>query len=208
MYVPKHFAEERVDVLHEAMQRIGLATLVSLGSQGLIATHLPLVLDPSTGEFGTLFGHVARGNPHWRDKDDGVQTLAIFLGPQAYVSPSWYATKQETGKVVPTWNYLTVHAYGELTTYEEPTKLRAHVAQLTELHDQTWAVSDAPADYVDGMLKGIVGLELRIARIEGKWKMSQNRPEADRLGAIAGLEATGGALAHAVAEVMKATDRR
>jgi transcriptional regulator len=207
MYVPKHFAEERIEVLHAAIQWTGFATLVSLGPDGLIATHLPLVLDASAGELGTLYGHVARGNPHWRDGVDMVESLAIFLGPDAYVSPSWYATKRENGRVVPTWNYLAVHAYGRLRTFEEPERLREHVTRLTNRQEagrlDRWFVDDAPSEFVDGLLKGIVGLELPIARIEGKWKMSQNRPEADRLGAIAGLEASAQPGDLAVAEIMR-----
>jgi transcriptional regulator len=209
MYVPRHFAEDRLEVLHATIAQTGLATLVTLGADGLTATHLPLVLDPAAGELGTLYGHVALGNPQWREFDPTVQALAMFLGPEAYVSPSWYATKQETGKVVPTWNYLTVHAYGTLRTFDDPERLRAHVERLTLRQegpkgDAAWHVSDAPADFVDGMLKGIVGLELPIARLQGKWKMSQNRPEADRTGAIAGLEATAQPPELAVAQVMRA----
>jgi len=208
MYLPRHFAEDRLEMLYATIAQTGLATLVTLGAEGLVATHLPLVLDADAGELGTLYGHVALGNPQWRDFDPRVQALALFLGPEAYVSPSWYATKRETGKVVPTWNYLTVHVYGTLRTYDDPERLRAHVERLTQRQespraDAAWHVSDAPADYVDGMLKGIVGLELPIARIEGKWKMSQNRPEADRHGAIAGLEATARPAELAVAEVMR-----
>src|SRR6266849_692463 len=124
MYLPKHFAEARVEVLHETIATSRLATLVTLGSGGLMATHLPLLLGPADGELGTLYGHVARGNPQWRDYDSNVEALAIFLGPEAYVSPSWYATKAETGRVVPTWNYLTVHVYGRLQTYDDPARLR------------------------------------------------------------------------------------
>jgi transcriptional regulator len=207
MYVPKHFAEEREEVLQAAIAGTGLATLVTLGADGLIATHLPLLLDAHAGPLGTLYGHVARGNPQWRDHVASVEALAIFLGPEAYVSPSWYATKRETGRVVPTWNYLTVHAYGPLRTFDDPRRLREHVERLTvrqeASRDDRWRVSDAPEEFVQGMLKGIVGLELPISRLEGKWKMSQNRPEADRLGAIAGLEATGRPAEQAVAEVMK-----
>ncbi len=212
MYVPKHFAEDRIEVLHAAIARGGLATLVTLASDGLIATHLPLVLDPTAGSLGTLYGHVARGNPQWRDVDPRVPALAILLGPDAYISPSWYATKRETGKVVPTWNYLTVHVYGPLHTFEDPERLRAHVTRLTDRQEagradrddaERWRVSDAPDDFVDGMLKGIVGLELPIARLEGKWKMSQNRPDADQIAAIAGLEASGRAADQAVADVMR-----
>ena len=147
MYVPKHFAEERLEVLRAAIERISLATLVSLGPDGLTATHLPMLLDAAAGPHGTLFGHVARGNPQWRERDDSVETLAIFLGPEAYVSPSWYATKRETGKVVPTWNYLTVHAYGRLEMFEDPDRLRTHVERLTATHDSEWRLSDAPAEF-------------------------------------------------------------
>jgi transcriptional regulator len=208
MYVPKHFAEERIDVLHDTIERVGFATLVTMGSSGLIATHLPLILDRQAGTYGTLFGHVARGNPQWHDFDPSIQALAMFLGPEAYISPNWYPTKADGGRVVPTWNYLSVHAYGTLSTYEDVERLKAHVTRLTDTHEgrrqdhSPWHVSDAPAEFVDGLLKGIIGLALPIARIEGKWKMSQNRPEADKLGAIAGLEAGGRPNELAVAEVM------
>ncbi len=124
MYIPPHFSEQRTEVLHDAIARMGLATLVTLGSAGLQATHLPLLLDPSAGPLGTLYGHVARANPQWRDHTTDVEALAIFLGPDAYVSPSWYATKRQTGRVVPTWNYLTVHVYGSLQTFDDPVRLR------------------------------------------------------------------------------------
>ena len=207
MYVPKHFAEERTEVLHAAIERTGLATLVTLGANGLQASHLPLILDRNAGPLGTLYGHVARGNPQWQDCVPTVEALAIFLGPDAYISPSWYATKRETGRVVPTWNYLTVHVYGPLQTFDDPARLREQVERLTERQeagrDDRWRVSDAPAAFVETMLKGIVGLELPIVRLEGKWKMSQNRPEADRVGAIAGLQSTGRVAETAVAEIMQ-----
>jgi transcriptional regulator len=205
--LPKHFAEGRTEVLHAAIQRAEFGTLVTLGSDGLIATHLPLLLEPEAGPLGALYGHVARANPQWRDHLDSVPALAIFLGPQAYVSPAWYATKRENGRVVPTWNYLAVHAYGPLRTYDDPSRLRAHVERLTRRQESgrtdPWHVGDAPDEYIDGMVKGIVGIELPIERLEGKWKMSQNRPRADRLGAIEGLESTGGPVEAAVAEVMR-----
>jgi transcriptional regulator len=207
MYIPQHFAEERSDVLHAAIARTGLATLVTIGPGGLMATHLPLVLDPRAGRLGTLYGHVARGNPQWRDHIESVEALAIFLGPDAYISPSWYATRRETGKAVPTWNYLTVHVYAPLHTFDDRGRLRQHVERLTERQEASredrWRLTDAPEDYVNGMLEGIVGLELPIARMEGKWKLSQNRTEADRLGAIAGLAADGGPVEHTVAELMR-----
>jgi transcriptional regulator len=181
MYVPDHFREDRPDVLHEAVQRIGFATLVT---QGLEANHLPMLLQD-----GVLRGHVARANPVWKAGEG--EALAIFLGPHAYVSPSWYPSKAETGKAVPTWNYLTVHARGAIRWIQDADWLRAHVTALSAVHEtgraQPWAVSDAPASYVDGLLRAIVGFELTIAKLEGKWKLSQNRDAADRAGVRDGL---------------------
>jgi len=194
MYIPQHFNEDRIDVLHDAIRRSGLATLVSMTADGLIASHVPLLLDPEPAPYGTLIGHFARPNPHGRVTDPNVQTLAIFQGPDAYITPSWYATKQETGKVVPTWNYTAIHAYGTLESFDDPDRLLDIVTRLTDRQEagraEPWAVSDAPADYVQGMLKGIVGIALRIVRLEGKVKMSQNRPPADRAGVIQGLRDT------------------
>jgi transcriptional regulator len=204
MYVPRHFAEERTEVLHAAIERAEFGTLVTLGAEGLIATHLPLVIEPGAGPLGTLYGHVARANSQWRDRVEDVQALAIFLGPHAYVSPAWYATPS---KVVPTWNYLAVHAYGPLRTYDDPVRLRAHVERLTRRQessrDEPWQLAGQPDDYVASMLKAIVGVEIPIQRLEGKWKMSQNRPEADRLGAINGLSASGTPAEQAVAAIMQ-----
>ena len=181
MYVPDHFREDRPDVLHDAMQRIGFATLVT---QGLEANHLPMLLQD-----GMLRGHVARANPVW--KAGAGEALAIFLGPHAYVSPSWYPSKAETGKAVPTWNYLTVHAQGAIRWIQDADWLRAHVGALSAAHEtgreNPWAITDAPAGYVDGLLRAIVGFELTIAKLEGKWKLSQNRDEADRAGVREGL---------------------
>ncbi|HEX7127722.1 MAG TPA: FMN-binding negative transcriptional regulator [Thermodesulfobacteriota bacterium] len=206
MYVPEAFKEERVPVLHEAIRRAGLATLVSAGEGGLVATHLPLLLDPEPAPLGTLVGHVARANGHWRDLAAAPDALAVFLGPEGYVSPSWYPTKRETGKVVPTWNYVAVHAYGRVEVFDDPDRLLAVVTRLTDVHESyradPWRVSDAPEDYVRAMLKGIVGVSLRIERIEGKWKMSQNRPQADREAVRAAFAADDRPGARAVAEVM------
>jgi len=181
MYVPDHFREDRPDVLHDAMQRIGFATLVT---QGLEANHLPMLLQD-----GMLRGHVARANPVW--KAGAGEALAIFLGPHAYVSPSWYPSKAETGKAVPTWNYLTVHARGAINWIQDADWLRAHVGALSAAHEtgreNPWAITDAPAGYVDGLLRAIVGFELTIAKLEGKWKLSQNRDAADRAGVREGL---------------------
>ena len=195
MYVPPLFKEDRIDVLHASILGSGLATLVTLTTDGLIASHVPMLLDSDPAPYGTLLGHVARPNPQARGAVPGVQALAIFQGPDAYITPSWYATKRENGKVVPTWNYVTIHAYGPVEFFDDTERLRAIVTRLTERQEaaraEPWAVSDAPADFIDGMLKGIVGFALPIARLEGKWKMSQNRPAQDRAGVITGLEADG-----------------
>jgi transcriptional regulator len=195
LYVPPLFKEDRIDVLHAAMRGSGLATLVTLTADGLIASHVPMLLDPDPGPYGTLLGHVARPNPQARGAVPGVQALAIFQGPDAYITPSWYATKRENGKVVPTWNSVTIHAYGLVEFFDDTERLRAIVTRLTEREERAraepWAVTDAPADFIEGMLRGIVGFALPIARLEGKWKMSQNRPAQDRAGVAAGLEADG-----------------
>lgn len=206
MYLPKHFREERVDEMGALMRNHPFATLVSLGDGDLIATHLPMLWDPDPTPFGTLTGHIARPNPHARDAHASTESLAIFLGAQAYVSPSWYPSKREHGKVVPTWNYIAVHAYGTLRTIDDPAWLRAFVTRLTDSIEAglpaPWQVTDAPEPFVEQMLKGIVGLEMPIARLEGKWKLSQNRPEPDYEGTRAGLESRGDADSGRVAEAM------
>jgi transcriptional regulator len=211
VYLPEVFKEERVPVLHDAIRRIALATLVSVGDGGLVATHLPMLIDPEPAPLGTLVGHVARPNPHWRDLAASGSALAMFLGPEGYVTPSWYPTKQETGKVVPTWNYVAVHAYGAVEVFDDPGRLLAVVTRLTETHEShrasPWQVSDAPEDYVRAMLKGIVGLTMRIERLEGKWKMSQNRPPADREAVRAAFAADERPGARAVAEAMAEVGR-
>ena len=195
MYLPAHFAETRVEVLHEAIRHAGLATLVTTGGGGLDASHVPLLLDPEPGPLGRLVGHVARGNPQWSATPEASRALAILLGPDAYVTPSWYATKRQTGKVVPTWNYLAIHAHGTVRFFQERERLLDVVTRLTDQHERgrprPWRVTDAPADYLDGMLEGIVGVELTITRLEGKWKVSQNRSGADRRGVAEGLEREG-----------------
>jgi transcriptional regulator len=195
VYVPAHFGESRVDVLHEFIRGSGLATLVSMTADGMIASHAPLMLDPDPAPYGTLIGHLAKANPHQRLADPAVETLVIFQGPDGYITPSYYAEKRAHGKVVPTWNYIAVHAYGALEVFDDPVRLLGIVTRLTNDYEtrraEPWAVSDAPAAYVDGMLRGIVGIALPIVRLEGKVKMSQNRPEADRTGVIEGLRADG-----------------
>ncbi|HVR66311.1 MAG TPA: FMN-binding negative transcriptional regulator [Verrucomicrobiae bacterium] len=206
MYTPPHFAEDRPQVLQDFIGRNPLATLVTLSSSGLIANHVPLLLDADPAPHGKLIGHLARANNQWRDFDERVEALAIFTGPQAYVSPSWYATKAETGKVVPTWNYAAVHAYGALRVIDDAGWLRNLVGRLTDRHEgtrsQPWKVEDAPAVYIQSQLKGIIGIELTVQRFEGKWKLSQNRPERDRQGTVRGLDETGDADAAALAKMM------
>ncbi len=204
MYVPVHFNEAQIPALHELIRSTGLATLVSMTADGLIASHAPLMLDPDPAPYGTLIGHLAKANPHARSADAGVQTLVIFQGADGYITPSYYAAKKEHGKVVPTWNYVAVHAYGMLEVFDDPDRLLGVVTRLTVQHEaaraQPWEVSDAPADFVRGMLNGIVGIALPIVRLEGKVKMSQNRPAADIAGVIEGLRQDGqGDLAEAVA---------
>ncbi|MBL8706287.1 MAG: FMN-binding negative transcriptional regulator [Rhodospirillales bacterium] len=195
MYEPPHFKEERTEVLHEAIRQVRLATLVTLTPAGLEATHLPMLVDAASAPYGKLVGHVARANPQWKTSSAEVEGLAMFLGPQAYITPSWYATKRETGKVVPTWNYVAIHAYGTLRFIEDADELLGVVTRLTDTHEKTraapWAVSDAPPDFVRAQLKGIVGVEMTITRLQGKWKMSQNRPPADRQGVAEGLRQDG-----------------
>ena len=193
MYVPPAFREDDLSTLHAAINEARLAQLVTATEAGLIATPLPLFLAPDEGPHGTLYGHVARANEQWKLPPIG-DAMALFMGPHAYVSPNWYPSKQEHHKVVPTWNYVAVHAYGPVEFFEDPQRLLAVVTRLTNLHEQgnaaPWAVSDAPEAFISAQLRGIVGLRLPITRIEGKRKMSQNRPEADRLGVATGLGAS------------------
>jgi transcriptional regulator len=206
VYNPPHFREDRLPVLHALIREHGLATLVTMGPDGLAANHIPMEVHDNDGPLGTLRGHVSRANPVWHRTVADVEALAIFQGPQAYVSPAWYPTKQETGKVVPTWNYAVVHAHGPLRVIEDRGWLRALVERLTARYEadraDPWHVTDAPADYVEGMLNGIIGLEIPIARLEGKWKVSQNRPAADRTGVVAGLRAAGGPERAAMADLV------
>jgi len=189
MYIPDHFREDRTDVLLDAVRRIGFATLVT---EGLEANHLPMLLQDAGG-VPVLRGHVARANPVWK-KGEG-EALAIFLGPHAYVSPNWYPSKAETGKAVPTWNYLTVHAKGAIRWMQDADWLKSHVGELSAAHEagrpQPWSIADAPASYIDSMVRGIVGFELTVVMLEGKWKLSQNRDAADHAGARDGLARDG-----------------
>jgi transcriptional regulator len=192
MYLPRYHEETRLDVLHRLIESRPLASLITLGSSGLFASHLPMVLHRDGAPHGLLRGHLARANPQWRDFSPSVDALAIFSGSQHYITPSWYPEKSETGKVVPTWNYAVVHAYGPLRVVEDPAWLLVHLNSLTSTHEANsptpWQVSDAPEDFIASMAKGIVGIELPIHRIEGKWKVSQNQSERTRTAVVQGLE--------------------
>ncbi len=208
MYTPPAFREDDPAALRAAMREARLATLVTATAEGLVATPLPLFLDETEGALGTLYGHVARANRQWTLEPAG-EALAIFAGPDAYVTPSWYPSKHEHGKAVPTWNYVAVHAYGPVEFFEDRERLREAVTRLTELYERPradpWAVTDAPESYVEAQLRGIVGLRLPIARIEGKRKMSQNRPQADRDGVAAGLGASASETDRRVAALVAGT---
>jgi transcriptional regulator len=207
VYVPGHFDESRIDALRAFVAQHPLVTLVSRGAEGLIASHLPMLWDPEPAPLGTLRGHIARPNPQREVVGDYLDALAIFVGPAAYVSPNWYPSKREHGKVVPTWNYMAVHAYGPLAIIEDVAWLRAFVTRLTTVHEahsaEPWQVTDAPGEFIEAMLKGIVGIEIPIARVEGKWKLSQNRSASDRAGTITGLAASQDAASQAVAAAMR-----
>jgi transcriptional regulator len=191
MYIPRANEEKRIPVMHALIKSQPLAALVTLGADGLLASHIPMILEEDGSEFGILKGHVSRANTQWRDRIQSVDALAIFAGPHHYISPSWYPEKQEHGKVVPTWNYAVVHAYGPLTVVDDGQWLLAHLQTLTNTHEavlpSSWKVSDAPEEFIRSMMEGIVGLELPIKRLEGKWKVSQNRSQADREGVVEGL---------------------
>ncbi|MGI4857485.1 MAG: FMN-binding negative transcriptional regulator [Janthinobacterium lividum] len=193
MYIPPAFEENSLPRLHQTIDQARVAQFVTYGSTGLNATPLPLLLDASEGPHGVLYGHIARANPLWQTAPDG-EALAIFMGPDAYITPSWYPSKQRDGKVVPTWNYVTVHAHGPVEFFDDPDRLLAVVTRLTERHEAPraapWAVDDAPAAFVAANLRHIVGIRMPITRLEGKRKMSQNRSGEDQAGVAAGLAAS------------------
>jgi transcriptional regulator len=211
MYLPKHFEETRVPILHGLIRAYPLGALVVRGPDGLDANHIPFEIDPEPGPFGTLRGHIARANPLWREQPPDATALVIFQGPDTYVSPSWYATKTDTGKVVPTWNYAVVHAHGAVRFIDDRTWLRGFVEKLTTRHEsprrEPWRITDAPPDYIGSQLGAIIGLEIPIARLVGKWKVSQNRPAADREGAAEGLSREGGAAGDAMARLIREASR-
>jgi transcriptional regulator len=208
VYVPPHFRQDDGDAIAALIAAAPLGTLVTTGAAGFHASHVPMMLDRDASPNGTLLFHLARANEQWRDVDPDAEAMVIFRGADAYISPSWFPTKRETGKVVPTWNYVAVHVYGPLRISEEPAHLRDLVERLTGVHEAAmphpWEVSDAPESYVAGQLRGIVGIELPIARIEAKWKLSQNKTAADISGAVAALLASNDANARATGAEMAA----
>jgi transcriptional regulator len=205
MYQPPHFREDRIEIQRNLIRSHPLGLLVTAGPGGLMANPVPLLIYGEGAERGVLRAHLARANPQWQELKAVAECLVVFQGPQEYVTPSWYATKRETGKVVPTWNYATVHAWGRPRVVEDAGWLRRQLDDLTRLKEGVrlapWHVDDAPPEFVVAQMKGIVGVEIPIDRIEGKWKVSQNRPEADRAGVLAGLRAESAeAMARLVAE--------
>lgn len=203
MYQPPHFREDRLEVQHALIQAHPLGLLVTHGSTGLIANPIPFTLDKAASSLGTLKAHLSRANPQWKVFDPAQEALVVFQGAEAYITPSWYEAKREHGKVVPTWNYAIVQAYGRMRVMDDSEWLLQQIADITSTQEtaraEPWAVSDAPRDFLAAQLKGIVGVEIEITRIEGKWKVSQNRSEADRKGVAAGLREDA---AHHMAELV------
>ena len=195
MYIPAHFLIQNPQDLHTIIREHPLGALVTLGPDGLDANHIPFEFDPSQGPHGLLTAHVARANPVWQQCQEGADVLVIFRGNESYISPNWYPSKQETHRLVPTWNYEVVHVHGRIHIQDDERTVRGVVGRLTRHHEATepqpWKMGDSPADYIDGMLSAIVGIEIQITRLEGKAKLSQNRDLRDRLGASETLRARG-----------------
>lgn len=197
MYVPRHFEENDPATLHALVGAHPLGAWVTQSQPGgeLLVNHVPFLLDPQQGERGTLACHVARANPVWKSFSTEVASVVVFQGAQTYVTPSWYASKREHGRVVPTWNYAVVHAHGLPRVMEDRDWLRRHLARMTDTQEAAlaspWRIDDAPSEHIEALLGAIVGIEIPIARLVGKWKVSQNRSAADRAGAAAGLRERG-----------------
>lgn len=208
MYVPKHFDEPSIDVMHTLIRNYPLATLVTLSANGLNANHIPLHLTDDGSPYGSLRGHIARSNPLWTDFDPQTEVLAVFQEENAYISPSWYATKPQTGKVVPTWNYAAVHAYGRLRIIDDPVWIRRQLESMTAEFEagfpEPWSVADAPADFTERLITQIIGIEIGVTRLQGKWKVGQNQPPENRSSVIEALRESGqAAMADLVAEMAK-----
>jgi transcriptional regulator len=206
MYLPAYFEETRPEVLHRLIADHPLGALVTVGPNGLDANHLPFEFEPAASPHGTLRAHVARANPVWQEAAGHPETLVIFQGPTAYISPNWYPSKHETHRQVPTYNYMVVHAHGRIAVRDDEAFVRGLVARLTRRMEAgepaPWKMGDAPADYLSQMLEKIVGIEIEVTRLVGKWKLSQNREARDRLGAAAALAERGGGERNAVAAAM------
>jgi transcriptional regulator len=206
MYVPTHHEETDAAVLHALIRSHPLGAWVAQGDGELLANHIPFLLDPSRGEHGTLTGHVARANRVWRSFSTTVDSVVIFQGAEAYITPSWYPSKHQHGKAVPTWNYAVVHAHGAPRAIEDRDWLLQHLTRLTDTQEAAqalpWKVADAPRDFLERLMDAIVGIEIPIARLVGKWKVSQNRPEPDKRGVVAGLLARGDAPSRAMASLV------
>ena len=205
---PPHFREDRRDVQHALIRAHPLGLLVTFGGAGLVANPVPFVIDPSASPLGTLRAHLSRANAQWRDFDPNHEALVVFQGAEAYITPSWYEAKRQHGKVVPTWNYAMVQAYGRLRVMDDPEWLLGQISTMTAAQEaaqpEPWSVGDAPPPFVAAQLKGIVGIEIDITRIEGKWKVSQNRSEADRQGVSAGLRLAQDDASRAMADLVDA----
>jgi transcriptional regulator len=212
LYNPPAFKESDLPALQTQIAASGLTTLISVGANGPIVSNLPIIFDASLGKYGMIAGHLARGNPQWRESDLDIPAIAIFMGADAYVSPNWYPAKQEHGKVVPTWNYSMIVARGRLEIFEDAEALRAQVEMLTkrfeERFERPWEVSDAPEDYIQRQINGIVGVRLHIDSLEGKAKLNQNRSAADQEGVIGGLLPSPRAADREVAEQMRSRLKR
>ena len=206
MYVPKHHEEADISILHALIRSHPLGAWVTQGDGDLLANHIPFLIDSSRGEFGTLVGHVARANRVWQSFSTTVNSLVIFQGSETYITPSWYPSKHTHGKAVPTWNYAVVHAHGLPRAIEDRDWLLQHITQLTDTHERdqalAWRVSDAPQDFTERLMNAIVGIEIPITKLVGKWKVSQNRPEPDKLGVVAGLLTRGDEQSKAMAALV------
>jgi len=206
VYLPPHFAATDYEAMHQLIRDFPLGTVVTLGAEGLVANHIPFVLDALTGEYGRLLGHVARKNAVWYDHDPEQEVLVVFQSVNAYITPNWYVTKQETHEVVPTWNYSVVHVYGKLIVYDDAKWVRGQAGKLTKqeeaIQPSPWKMADAPPAFVSANLEQIVGIEIPMSRMIGKLKASQNRRDEDREGAIAGLRQTGDVSKVAMADLM------
>lgn len=207
MYQPLPHRQEQLEAQHALIRSRPLGLLISYGAQGLEANSIPFLIDPKASQFGTLQAHMARANGQWRSLSEASEVLVIFQGADHYITPGWYETKRETGKVVPTWNYVMVQARGRPRVIENASWLRAQIEALTSKHESAraapWAVGDAPEAFIEMQIKAIVGVEIEIAEINGKWKASQNRPAADRVGVVAGLEELGDEASREMASIVR-----